>query len=296
MLDHVIPASVPEMSLSRYITRAWPLLPSWVLREAFKRRDIRVNGQRRSADYLVRGGDSLRLYLAAELLTPPLETVFDDGKLIACVKPQGLPVDADMDGIGADTLLSRLRSVHPGAELCHRLDAGTGGVVLCAADPGVLEAVLHCFKEHRLRKRYIAVAGGKIDGREGTFRDYLTKDAGKALVRISKNAVSKNAKPIETRWEVLENSADGLHLLALEPVTGRTHQLRAHLAFHGLPILGDDKYGDRALNRFLPQKYPCLWCQSLILEKLPGFEKYENIVFSAPVPDSFSSFFKTRKI
>ena len=284
MLEHTIPAGVREIALSRYIARAWPLLPGWALRDAFKRRDIKVNGARRAADFVVRGGDVLQLYIDNALLAAPLETVFDDGRLIACVKPQGLPVDVDRGEIGADTLCTRLRAVHPGAELCHRLDAGTGGIVLAAADAETLAAVLRCFREHRLQKRYIAIAAGSFPAREGVYREHLVKDARQALVRVTAQPVKGRSKPIETRWEVLEDLGGGLHRVALEPVTGRTHQLRAHLAYHGQPILGDDKYGDRALNRAHPQKYPCLWCEALTLEGVEGLEPYAGRTFAAPAP------------
>ena len=285
MVEHIIPDGVRETTLARYIARAWPLLPGWALREAFKRRDIKVNGMRRAGDYPVRGGDALALYLDDKLLTAPLETVFDDGRLIACVKPQGLPVDVDRGEIGADTLLNRLRAVHPEAGLCHRLDAGTGGIVLAAAEPALMEAVLTCFREHRLEKRYIAVARGPFPQTEGVYREHLVKDARQALVRVAAQPVKGRSKPIETRWKVLESLGGELFRVELEPVTGRTHQLRAHMAFHGHPILGDDKYGDRALNRTHPQKYPCLWCELVTLAESANLEPYAGRPFRAPAPD-----------
>ena len=284
MLQHTIPDGVRALSLSRYIARAWPLLPGWALRDAFKRRDIKVNGTRQGADFAVRGGDVLQLYIDLKLLAGPLETAFDDGRLVACVKPQGLPVDVDRGEIGADTLLSRLQEKYPGAALCHRLDAGTGGVVLAAVDADVHAALLDCFKEHRLQKRYIAVVSGMLPAREGVYRDHLVKDARQALVHVTAQPVKGRSKPIETRWRVLEDLSGGLRRVALEPVTGRTHQLRAHMAFHGQPILGDDKYGDRALNRAHPQKYPCLWCESLTLTGGPGLEAYAGLTFRADAP------------
>ena len=285
MVEHIIPSGVAALPLERYIQRAWPLLPGWALRDAFKRRDVKVNGARQGRDFPVRGGDALQLYIEDKLLAQPLETVYDDGRLVACVKPQGLPVDVDRGEIGADTLLTRLRAVHPDAALAHRLDAGTGGIVLAGADPETLEALLQCFQQHRLRKRYIAVVAGDLPQREGVYCDHLVKDARQSLVRVTAQPVRGRSKPIETRWQMLATLPNGLKRVALEPVTGRTHQLRAHMAFHGQPILGDDKYGDRALNRRHPQKYPCLWCEALTLEGGAGLEPYAGQTFSAPAPD-----------
>ena len=134
MIQHVVPASVPALPLERYLRRAWPLLPNHAVRDLLKRRDVKRGGVRLSADESVRGGDELLIYLPDKYLPGPAEWVYQDAHLVAAVKPQGLPVDVDQDGIGADTLLTRLQADHPTAQLCHRLDAATGGLVLAALD------------------------------------------------------------------------------------------------------------------------------------------------------------------
>ena len=97
MLTHRIPPGVPETPARRYIRRAWPLLPEREVREAFARRDVKRNGARIAPADTVRGGDELTLYVNAAF---PLEVIFDDGRLLAVSKPQGLPVDVDRDGVG----------------------------------------------------------------------------------------------------------------------------------------------------------------------------------------------------
>ena len=92
MLTHRIPPGVPETPARRYIRRAWPLLPERDVRDAFARRDVKKNGARIAPADTVRGGDELTLYVNA---TFPLDVLFDDGHLLAVVKPQGLPVDVD---------------------------------------------------------------------------------------------------------------------------------------------------------------------------------------------------------
>ena len=110
------------------------MIPAHAFRDAFKKRDVKINGSRANESDPVSAGDQIELFLPDRYLPDAPEILFDDGKLIACVKPQGLPVDVDSDGIGADTLLSRIRRIHLDAQLCHRLDAQTGGLVLAAAD------------------------------------------------------------------------------------------------------------------------------------------------------------------
>ena len=276
MLTHRIPPGVPETPARRYIRRAWPLLPEREVRNAFARRDVKKNGARIAPADTVRGGDELTLYVNAAF---PLDVLFDDGRLLAVLKPQGLPVDVDQDGVGEDTLLARLRAYNGEARLLHRLDAQTGGVLLAALDEETYQSGLAAFREHQLVKTYRAVAKGPFPTEAGEWRDYLFKDARRATVRVVRRP-GGGAKPIITRWRVLEPLGGDWYLLEMEPVTGRTHQLRAHMAFYGHPILGDDKYGDRETRAARLH----LWCRSV--EPLAGaLGKYAGRVFIAPEPD-----------
>lgn len=276
MLTHRIPRGVPEMPARRYIRRAWPLLPEREVREAFARRDVKKNGARIAPTDAVRGGDELTLYVNASF---PLDVLFDDGHLLAVVKPQGLPVDVDQDGVGEDTLLSRLRAYHENARLLHRLDAQTGGVLLAALDEKTYQSGLTAFREHQLVKTYRAVAKGPFPAKAGEWRDYLSKDARRATVRVVKHP-GGGAKPIITRWRVLEELGENWFLVELEPVTGRTHQLRAHMAFYGHPILGDDKYGSRETRAARLH----LWCRS-VAPLAGALGDYAGRIFTAPEPD-----------
>ena len=276
MLTHRIPPGVSETPARRYIRRAWPLLPEREVRAAFARRDVKKNGARIAADETVRGGDELTLYVNASF---PLDVLFDDGRLLAVRKPQGLPVDVDRDGVGEDTLLARLRAYNENARLLHRLDAQTGGVLLAALDEETYQNGLAAFRERQLRKTYRAVALGPFAPEAGEWRDYLVKDARRAVVRVLRRPAA-GAKPILTRYRALEMLDDGRCLVELEPVTGRTHQLRAHMAFYGHPILGDDKYGTREARAARLH----LWCRSV--EPLAGaLGAYAGRAFIAPEPD-----------
>ena len=284
MTAHRVPAGVTPMPLEKYLRRAWPMLPGHVIRGALKRRDVRVNGARSGADAVVSGGDELTLYLDEALLAPEADVLWTDERLIAAVKPQGLPVDADRDGVGADTLLIRLQRRWPGARLCHRLDAQTGGIVLAAADDAVWQQAFEAFRSHGVRKHYRALALGDFDRREGALNAWLVKDARRAEVRVA-HRPEPGAKPIETRWRALERAGEGLWRVELEPVTGRTHQLRAHMADFGHPLLGDDKYGDRAANRGRPGVRLCLWHAALDIPEDSPLADYRGMRFEAPEPD-----------
>ena len=278
MLEHVVPRGVPSMPLKRYISRAYPLISRSVLQEAFRRRDVKVNAKRCAPDILVCGGDTVTLYLPEQDFS--LQTLFCDGRLLAVVKPQGLPVDVDQQGVGEDTLLRRIQAEHPGAQLLHRLDAATGGVLLAALDEDTLQRGLEAFQKKQMDKTYRAVVLGKFSQSEGVLRDYLLKDARAAQVRVIRRPMP-GAKEIVTRYRVLEDLGPG-QMVELSPVTGRTHQLRAHCAFYGHPLLGDDKYGNREANKSV--RGLLLWCRSI--EALPGaLGEYEGKRFLALEPN-----------
>lgn len=175
MIEHEIPAGVRPMAAEKYVRRAWPMLPGRAVRQLFERRDVKRGGARLGAGDAVAGGDVLRLYLPDALTDFSIETVFDDGRLLAAVKPQGLPVDADQDGVGADTLRTRLTRIHPTARLCHRLDVATGGLVLAAMDDETEAQALQTFRDHALQKTYYALAKGGFDRPEGILRAYLIR-------------------------------------------------------------------------------------------------------------------------
>lgn len=284
MIVHDIPEGVPAMKLERYLRRAWPLLPGRVLRVLDKRKDVRVNDVKSDGSALVRGGDRLNIYAEDTWFSMPPDILWTDDRLIVAVKPQGLPVDVDQDGVGADTLLTRLQRRWPSARLCHRLDAATGGIVLAAADDEVYEQAFEAFKNHGVQKQYHALALGHFEQTKGTLRAWLQKDACRAEVRIL-HQPRGNAKPIETRYNVGEEAAPGVTHVWLEPVTGRTHQLRAHMADFGHPFLGDDKYGDRAANRQFARLPLCLWHERLIVPKDSPLIDYRGRAFECSAPD-----------
>ena len=282
---HTVPSGVGPMPLEKYLRRAWPLMPGRVLRDALKKRDVKLNGARVGAEAAVKGGDELALYIPDSWLAPEPEVLFSDDRLIVAVKPQGLPVDADRDGVGADTLLTRLQGRWPGARLCHRLDAQTGGIVLAAADEAVWQQAFEAFRDHRgVTKRYAALAFGRFERPEGTLSAWLVKDARRGDVRVL-HRDAPGAKPITTRYRAGGEVAPGLYRVALEPVTGRTHQLRAHMADFGHPLLGDDHYGDRAANRRFPGAKLCLWHEALYVSGDSPLVDYRGRRFEAPAPE-----------
>ncbi len=244
------------MELARYLSRAFPLCD---FRAAFKRRDVKINGRRASRSDKVVPGDRITAYVTPDT---SIELLGPSGGLLAAVKPQGLPVDEEENGIAVDTALNRVRAEYPSAELCHRLDAATGGILLFSLDSAAHSRELRAFREHAVTKRYMAVCAGGFDRTEYLYNDRLIKDSRASRVRIVRSG--ECSAECVTRLKVVKDNG-AFALVELEPVTGRTHQLRAHLAYKGHPILGDDKYGNRRLNREYTTVLK-LWCEYIALD------------------------------
>lgn len=275
MRRHTVPAGVAPTPLSRYLSRAFPALPGWLIRETLKKKDVRINGVKSGAEARVASGDELAIYIDDRYFAAPLLALYEDDSLLVVEKPAGVPVDTDQANIGADTMQARIEAYHPGARLCHRLDTGTGGVLISAKTESALDEMLSAFKNHELVKKYQCLVSGVPSAREKKLTAFLLKDAGSSRVRIV-SSERPGALPIETHYRLL-CSKDGLSLLEVTLVTGRTHQIRAHLSSVSLPLLGDDKYGDRAANRRYGRTQPALWCSEI---------RWKDHVFTSKPPFS----------
>lgn len=266
--------------LDRYLTQQFPGLGLGRLNKALRENKIKLNGKKLPLSTRVQAGDEIKLFLSDEQLSPapaaagpaflrlsyPARVVYEDEQLLLADKPAGLPVS----GEEADTLLNRVLlylykkgEYRPGQSavpaLCHRLDTGTSGLVILAKTPAAETLLTSLIRDRALKKDYLCVTFGRPQPPKAVLKSYLVKDAAKGKVAVTPRP-GPNAREIETRYQTLAVSGR-LALLQVELVTGRTHQIRAHLASIGCPILGDGKYGNNAANRELKFKYQalCAW-------------------------------------
>lgn len=251
--------------LDKYLMEQFPALGLGRLNKALRENKIKLNGKKQPLSTRVQNGDIIRLFLKDEQLEnrpiPAAEFVYEDEDIIVANKPAGIEVD----GPEADTLIKRVQrkleeEKQPGhAVLCHRLDTGTSGLVLLAKNKAAEQFLTAAIKAREIEKRYLCVTFGRPQPPAALMHDYLIKDAERGIVRITSSPAG-GAKEIITGYETLAVSGR-LALLEVELVTGRTHQIRAHLAHIGCPILGDSKYGNNAANRELHFKYQalCAW-------------------------------------
>ena len=208
---------------------------SFCLRTLLKNRDVRVNGVRVSSDVPLRRGDEVAYYLsAAQAARTGFAVLFEDDNVIVADKESG---------VNSEAVFSAL-SERGEAHFIHRLDRNTAGLLIFAKNAQAAEELLAAFRTRRVTKEYLALVVGTPSPKHAVLTAYLKKDAVRATVRISGRPVGEK---IVTEYEVL--APGDMALLKVTLHTGKTHQIRAHLAHIGHPIVGDEKYGDHAFNR-----------------------------------------------
>ena len=233
--------------LSTYLTSIYPKLNINVLYKTLRKKDIKINGKRINKDTLISAGDILEVYITDNILeginnSIDIPVVYEDDNIVVFNKPVDLEVE------GENSLTSIMAPKYDYLKPCHRIDRNTIGLVLYAKNEETLNSMIEKFSNGEITKHYIAVCYG-IPKEDATLNAYLFKDSKKAIVYISKEP-KKGASKIQTSYKLLEeNKEKNLSLLDVTLHTGKTHQIRAHLAFVGLPILGDGKYGSYEINK-----------------------------------------------
>ncbi len=173
-------------------------------------------------------------------VAPEPELVYVDAHCIVALKPGGLLSVPGLGAHGQDCLAARVQAVHPDALVVHRLDMATSGLMLFARGADAQRALGRAFAARTVYKRYVAVVAGRLPADEGEIDLPLSADWPN---RPRQKVDTAQGKPSLTRWRVLAvDAARGTTRLALEPVTGRAHQLRVHLLAIGHAVLGDALY------------------------------------------------------
>jgi len=252
--------------LDRFLGACFPHLPPALLQRWIREKRVRLRGRHVAASARVEAGDEVKLFVADDALASPgadmspalpkrvaLEVVYEDTHVLIVHKPAGQSVHPDRFG-DCDTLLGHVQGYclahgdwKPDEEnsfapaLCHRLDKNTEGLVIAAKTAPALRLLNECMAARTIRKFYLCLVHGVLAQEQGELTHFLRRDFDAKQVTVFDKPVPDGRKAV-LRYRVL-SARDGRSLLEVELLIGRTHQIRAQLAYIGHPLVGDGKYG-----------------------------------------------------
>lgn len=214
-----------------------PQLGYGTIRKILREKDVKVNGKRVSEDVKLSVGDEVTVYYKDSDEKRLYDVVYEDENVLIANKYPKITSDDLFFKLSADKELYYI----------HRLDRNTSGLIVFAKNKESEKELLNGFKNRLFDKRYIAEVYGVPEKKEATLTAYLVKDAETGRVKIYDTAVKGSVKII-TEYKVIK-SGGGTSLLEVKLVTGKTHQIRAHLAHIGHFVIGDGKYGVESVNK-----------------------------------------------
>ncbi|MBQ3184272.1 MAG: RluA family pseudouridine synthase [Clostridia bacterium] len=290
MKEFIINKNDAGQRLDKFIEKATVGMPKSLIYKSIRTKKIKVNRKRAEANYVLQQGDIVLLFLKEEFfassdpdayfltLTPKVDIVHEDDDLLLVNKPMGVSCIPD-EREDRDTLINHIKAYlyrkgeyDPESEnsfapaLCNRIDRNTCGIVIAAKNAETLRKINDDIKFRRIDKKYLCIVHGIPKPGSSIIEGYLIKDSKTNTVKVYDTKPSKgDAKSIKTGYKVLRIK-NSLSLVEVVLYTGRTHQIRAHMAHIGHPLLGDGKYGINKEDKKLGYKYQALCSYSTTID------------------------------
>ena len=271
--------------LDKFITKTLDL-PMSLLYKSIRLKKIKVNRKRAENNTILREGDTIQCFLAEEFfekkvsessfenISVKLDIIYEDENIMLLNKRPGVSVHEDENG-STNTLITHIQAYlyqkgeyKPDEEqsfapaLCNRIDRNTGGIVIAAKNAEALRIMNEKIKLREIDKFYLAAVHGIPKPESATIKGWLLKDDKQNMVKVYEKNPPRNAKEIITKYKVVAKRNDSA-LIEVELLTGRTHQIRAHMAHIGHPLIGDGKYGINKSDRAKGYKYQALYSYKL---------------------------------
>lgn len=317
----IVDKNEAKQRLDKLLMKRLNLAPKSFIYKMLRKKNITLNGKKADGREILQINDEIKLFLSDETIdkfTKQIQTtiveqefqvVYEDEQILIVNKPVGLlSQKASGNDISlVDQIISyllktnqitkkQLQTFKPA--ICNRLDRNTSGLVVAGKTLRSLQVISDLFKKQKINKYYLCIVVGNISRKE-KISGFLKKDEKTNHVFISKNQ-TENSTLIKTEYEPIRSNKD-YTLLKIKLITGKSHQIRAHLASIGHPILGDYKYGNKKINELLKNKYK-LSSQLLhsyeleFPEEKNEFQYLSGKKFQAKIPDLFQKIEKGEKL
>jgi 23S rRNA pseudouridine955/2504/2580 synthase len=285
MRELIIGKNDAGQRLDKFITKTLDL-PMSLLYKSIRLKKIKVNRKRAENNTILNEGDTIQCFLAEEFfekkvdehsfesISVKLDIIYEDENIMLLNKRPGVSVHEDENG-STNTLITHIQAYlyqkgeyRPDEEqsfapaLCNRIDRNTGGIVIAAKNAEALRVMNEKIKYREIDKFYLAAVHGIPKPESATLKGWLLKDDKQNMVRVYEKNPPRTAKEIITKYKVVAKKTDSA-LIEVELLTGRTHQIRAHMAHIGHPLVGDGKYGINKNDRAKGYKYQALYSYKL---------------------------------
>ena len=253
--------------LDKFLLKSFETLPKSMMFKQIRKKNIKINRKRCTPEQIINEGDIIELYISDDMLKEKevhydflsapkkLDIIYEDENIILLNKKSGELCHPDR-GEYVNTLISSLKRYlyengqwNPKEEnsfspaLANRIDRNTSGIVIGAKNYEALKFINSKIKSREIKKFYLTICEGRFSNESSTISGYLTKNESKNMVSVSEKE-TPGSKRILTKYKVLDYS-NGFSLVEVELLTGRTHQIRAHMAYIGHPLMNDGKYGSK---------------------------------------------------